>query len=86
MNDNPVVRFARLERAPAYKIVSDAILKDIIGGTVADGQPASERAEACRTVRRQPLDCPRGYPAPGGDRRAASGIRQAARGEPAIIR
>jgi len=26
------VRFSRLERAPAYKTVSDAILKDIIGG------------------------------------------------------
>jgi GntR family transcriptional regulator, transcriptional repressor for pyruvate dehydrogenase complex len=37
MNDNPEVRFARLERAPAYKIVSDAILKDIIGGRLQLG-------------------------------------------------
>jgi hypothetical protein len=32
MNENGEVRFSRLERAPAFKTVSDAILKDIIGG------------------------------------------------------
>lgn len=37
MNDNSEVRFERLERAPAYKIVSDAILKDIIGGRLQIG-------------------------------------------------
>ena len=37
MSDNSEVRFARLERAPAYKIVSDAILKDIIGGRLQMG-------------------------------------------------
>jgi GntR family transcriptional regulator, transcriptional repressor for pyruvate dehydrogenase complex len=37
MHDSPEVRFARLERAPAYKIVSDAILKDIIGGRLQIG-------------------------------------------------
>jgi DNA-binding FadR family transcriptional regulator len=37
MNDNTEVRFARLERAPAYKIVSDAILKDIIAGRLRMG-------------------------------------------------
>ena len=31
------MRFARLDRAPAYKIVSDAILKDIIGGRLRMG-------------------------------------------------
>ena len=29
MNENVEVRFSRLERAPAFKTVSDAILKDI---------------------------------------------------------
>ena len=37
MNDNSEVRFERLERAPAYKIVSDAILKDIISGRLQIG-------------------------------------------------
>ena len=37
MDDESGVRFARLERAPAYKIVSDAILKDIIGGRLQIG-------------------------------------------------
>jgi GntR family transcriptional regulator, transcriptional repressor for pyruvate dehydrogenase complex len=37
MTDNVEVRFAKLERAPAYKTVSDAILKDIIGGRLRIG-------------------------------------------------
>ena len=40
MSENPEIRFARLERAPAYKNVSEAILKDIIDGRqhkLADG-------------------------------------------------
>ena len=37
MNENVEVRFSRLERAPAYKTVSDAILKDIIGGRLRIG-------------------------------------------------
>jgi hypothetical protein len=37
MNENVEVRFSRLERAPAYKTVSDAILKDITGGRLRIG-------------------------------------------------
>jgi|GEM_PF-3946580 GntR family transcriptional repressor for pyruvate dehydrogenase complex len=37
MSDNQEIRFARLERAPAYKNVSEAILKDIIDGRLTVG-------------------------------------------------
>jgi GntR family transcriptional repressor for pyruvate dehydrogenase complex len=45
MNENVEVRFSRLERAPAFKTVSDAILKDIIGGRLRIG---------CRVKRSSP--------------------------------
>ena len=38
MSDNQEIRFARLERAPAYKNVSEAILKDIIDGRLTVGK------------------------------------------------
>jgi GntR family transcriptional regulator, transcriptional repressor for pyruvate dehydrogenase complex len=37
MSDDQEIRFARLERAPAYKNVSEAILKDIIDGRLTVG-------------------------------------------------
>ena len=37
MSDNQEIRFARLERAPAYKNVSETILKDIIDGRLMVG-------------------------------------------------
>jgi GntR family transcriptional regulator, transcriptional repressor for pyruvate dehydrogenase complex len=45
MSDNQEIRFARLERAPAYKNVSEAILKDIIDGrlTVGNRLPSEQK-------------------------------------------
>lgn len=45
MNDNQEIRFARLEPAPAYKNVSEAILKDIINGrlTVGNRLPSEQK-------------------------------------------
>ena len=37
MNESVEVRFSQLERAPAFKTVSDAILKDLIGGRLRIG-------------------------------------------------
>ena len=86
MNDGAEVRFARLERAPAYKIVSDAILKDIIGGRLQIGNRLPSEQKTCPTVRRQPIDRARGYSAPGGDRCASAGIRQAPRCKSPLLR
>jgi hypothetical protein len=52
MNENVEVRFSRLERAPAYKTVSDAILKDIIGGH-GRLERAAQHVEQVGTVHRQ---------------------------------
>ena len=37
MSENAEIRFNRLERAPAYRTVSDAILKEIIAGRLRMG-------------------------------------------------
>jgi DNA-binding FadR family transcriptional regulator len=45
MTEEVEVRFAKLERSPAYKTVSEAILKDIIGGRLQVGNrlPSEQR-------------------------------------------
>jgi GntR family transcriptional repressor for pyruvate dehydrogenase complex len=54
MSDNQEIRFARLERAPAYKNVSEAILKDIIDGrlTVGNRLPSEQKLAEQFGVRR----------------------------------
>jgi len=51
MNENVEVRFSRLERAPAYKTVSDAHSRHH-RGAIADRLPSEENR---RAVRRQSL-------------------------------
>jgi hypothetical protein len=52
MSDNQEIRFARLERAPAYKNVSEAILKDIIDGrlTVGNRLPSEQPSNSVYTA------------------------------------
>jgi GntR family transcriptional regulator, transcriptional repressor for pyruvate dehydrogenase complex len=45
MNENVEVRFSRLERAPAYKTVSDAILKDSSEGDCGSAAGEEKLAE-----------------------------------------
>lgn len=48
MKDDPEFSFSKLERAPAYKIVSDAIMNEIIGGRLGEGRhlPSEQRLAA----------------------------------------
>jgi len=69
MSDNQEIRFARLERAPAYKNVSEAILKDIIDGrlTVGNRLPSEQKlAEQFGVHRSTVRDRLKRQPAVGG--------------------